>query len=831
MNLSDILKANKYESHFENCNGCENHCMVKVFRFENGNSYYSGNNCEKVYSNKSESSVKGVNMFAEKYRMLFARQPKEVHEKEPLLTIGIPRGLGIYENYPFWHTLFSACNIKVVLSAPSSNKLYEKGVRTIMADNICFPAKLMHGHIFDLIEKKVDRIFYPYVVYERKEDEKSKNSFNCPVVSGYSDVIRSSIDPQERYGIPFDSPVITFNSEKLMYESCRDYLKTLGVSKSVAIDAVRKAKEAQDAYLKGLTSRALEILEKADRDGRMVILLAARPYHIDPLIEHKISWAIADMGIDVITENVAAEAGAGVYEELNAVTQWAYPNRIFKAAHFAGSHKGSNLQMVELTSFGCGPDAFILDEVSNILRRYGKNLTILKIDDVNNIGSLKLRVRSLVESCKIAPKTELAEPKPYQTTRIFGLDDRRRTLLAPYFAEGYSEFLPSLFAIDGYKLVNLPMGSQVDAEKGLKYANNDICYPATIVVGSVMNALESGEYNRDDVAVIITQTGGQCRATNYYALIKNAMVQAGYSDIPVVSLATGEGVNNNQPGFEVAWSKLAGTVMYSIIYADCINKLYYSSVVREKNKGDAMRLRLKYMDEAFPLVAANKGKKLPDLLKRAVEEFCGIIEHTEVPVIGLVGEIYVKYNSFSHKNVVNWLLENKVEVVPPTLINFFSTTFVSRHVNKKLHIKEEKNPLWVNDLIYFYMRHVMRKFDRVCAPYPYYRKFSNIFDDARLASSILNLAADFGEGWGLPGEICSLAEQGVENVISLQPFGCIANHIISKGVEKRIKQVFPKMNLLFLDFDSSTSEANIYNRLHFMVSNAKQMKNETGNKS
>lgn len=822
MNLNEIISANKYETHFENCQGCENHCMVKVFNFGNGNSYYSGNNCEKVYSNKTESSVKGVNMFAEKYRMLFARQPKRTLSEPPVLNIGIPRGLGIYENYPFWHTLFSECNIKVTLSSPSSNKLYEKGVQTIMADNICFPAKLMHGHVFDLIEKKVDRIFYPYVVYERKEDKKSKNSFNCPVVSGYSDVLKSSIDTAGRYGIPFDSPVMTFNSDKLMSKCCIDYLKTLGIPKKIAENAAICAKEAQDAYLKALTSRAADILEKADREGRMVILLAARPYHIDPLIEHKISWAIADMGIDVITENVAAEAGAGVYDELNAVTQWAYPNRIFKAAHFAGNHSGSNLQMVELTSFGCGPDAFILDEVGNILRRYGKNLTILKIDDVNNIGSLKLRVRSLVESCKIAPKTENSEPKPYQTTRIFGLDDRRRTLLAPYFAEGYSEFLPSLFALGGYKLVNLPMGNQADAEMGLKYANNDICYPATIVVGSIMNAMESGAYKRDEVAVIITQTGGQCRATNYYSLIKNAMVQAGYSDIPVVSLATGEGINNNQPGFEVSWSKMAGTVMYSIIYADCINKLYYSSVVREKNKGEALKLRLKYMAEAFPLIEANRGKKLPELLKSAVSEFCGIIEHVDVPVIGLVGEIYVKYNSFSHKNVVNWLLENRVEVVPPTLINFFSTTFVSRHVNRRFHIKEEKNPLWINDLIYFYMRHVMRKFDRVCAPYPYYRKFSNIFDDARLASSILNLAADFGEGWGLPGEICSLAEQGVENVISLQPFGCIANHIISKGVEKRIKQVFPKMNLLFLDFDSSTSEANIYNRLHFMVSNAKQ---------
>ena len=815
-----MLQANAYDSAFENCAGCDNHCLVKVFKFRNGNTYYSGNNCEKVYSNRSENTAKGVNMLAEKYRMLFARAPRHVFDRPPLLKLGVPRGLGVYENYPFWHTLFSACNIQVVLSGPSSYKQYEGGVRTIMADNICFPAKLMHGHVRNLVEKGVDRIFYPYVVYERKEDSRSGNSFNCPVVSGYSDVLKSSMDTAANHGIPFDAPVITFNDEDLMYKSCWTYLKSLGVRKSVAWQAIAEAREAQEAYLTQLTSRNEEVLERAEEAGRMVILLAGRPYHADPLIEHKLSWAIADMGIDVITENVAAQSGAGVYEELNAVSQWAYPNRIFKAAHFVGNYRKGNLQMVELTSFGCGPDAFILDEVNAILRRYGKNLTVLKIDDVNNIGSLRLRVRSLVESCKLAAPAP-KEKRPYVTTRVFDMESRRRTLLAPYFAEGYSELIPPLFKYAGYKVVNLPMGTQADAETGLKFANNDICYPATIVVGSIMNALRSGRYNRDEVAVIITQTGGQCRATNYYSLIKNAMVSAGFADVPVVSLATGAGVNNVQPGFQLDMKRMASLVLHSILYADCLNKLYFSARVREKEKGGALRLREQYLQASFPYMESGQGKRLPDLLRRAVADFSAMVTDVKTPVIGLVGEIYVKYNSFSHKNVVNWLLDNKVEVVPPSLANFFSTSFVANHVNRNLNIRKESAPLWVTDTIYLYIRHVMRKYDRICAPYPFYRKFANIFDDARLASNILSLAADFGEGWDLPGEICSLAEQGVQNVISLQPFGCIANHIISKGVEKRVKKVFPNMNLLFLDFDSSTSEANVYNRLFFMVENCR----------
>lgn len=821
MNLNEIINANQYESSFETCGGCENHCTVRRFKFANGNEYYSGNNCEKIYSNHSEVKRKGINMFAEKYRLLFNRKS---NESGP--SIGIPRGLGIYENYPFWHTLFTYCGFKVVLSDASTNKLYETGLRSIMADNICFPAKLMHGHIYNLIQKGVNRIFYPWVVFERKEDEKSKNSFNCPIVSGYSDVIKSSVNPALRHNIPVDSPVIAFNDEHLLEKSCIAYLATLGIKKSLSKKAVASALKAQNEYLQTLTRRAMEILEQAVAEQRMVILLAARPYHIDPLIEHKVSQAISNMGIDVITENVAAIAGADAYCELNALSQWAYPNRIFKAAYFTGNYPYPQLQMVELTSFGCGPDAFILDEVNSMLHRYGKNLTILKIDDVNNIGSLRLRIRSMVESCKENNNTR--EKQPFVTTKTFEIEDKKRTIIAPYFAEGYSEFVPSVFKYMGYHVINLPTGNQQAAETGLKFANNDICYPATLVIGSIINALQSGQYDPHNTAVIITQTGGQCRASNYYALIKNAMVTAGFEHIPVISLATGNGINNAQPGFNIDYKKVGKLIIHTILYADCLNKLYYASVVREKTSGAAKILRQKYTEAALPAIEANKGKELLPLIKQAAEEFTAATDCTKkVPVLGLVGEIYVKYNGFSNKFVANWLIEQGIEVVPPALINFFSTSFVNNHINRKYHIKKEKIATWITDTLYAYIRIVMKKYDRACKAFPLYRNFSDIFEDADLASRVLNLAADFGEGWDLPGEICNLAEHGIQNVISLQPFGCIANHIISKGVEKRIKQLYPHMSMLFLDFDSSTSEANVFNRLHFVVENCKKQIEET----
>ena len=827
MNLQQLIQANTYTTSYETCSGCENHCQVKLFRFANGKTFASGNNCEKVYSSYHEAKQKGTNLFQEKYRLLFAPSPKT----ETTLTIGIPRGLGIYENYPFWRTLFEQCHIRPVLSSTSTNTLYEKGVRTIMADNICFPAKLMHGHVMDLIDKKVDRIFYPFVVYEQKEDERSRNSFNCPIVSAYSDVLKSAIDPEHNYGIPFDAPVISFANTRLLTQACVEYLATLGITKEQAQHAVQAAIEAQQTYLSTLRTRAQEILAAAQQHNRMVILLAGRPYHTDPLIEHKISTAIADMGIDVITEHIATEAGQGVYDELNAVTQWAYPNRIFKAAYFAAHYPTNNLQIVQLTSFGCGPDAFILDEVQTILSRYHKNLTILKIDDVNNIGSLKLRIRSLVESVATTAPTVTTSPEAFKTTKIFTEQDKERVILAPYFAEGYSEFIVPLMKLAGYKMINLPMGTQEDAETGLRYANNDVCYPATIVIGSIMNALNSGQYDLNRTAVIITQTGGQCRATNYYSLIKNAMVQAGYDHVPLISLATSADISALQPGFHFSKS-LITHIIHTMAYADAVNRLYHSAAVRIKpsmlahNQTAhqlALSIRNRYIQLGIDAIEKKNHKLLQHHLRALVNEYNHLIDPTlSVPVMGLVGEIYVKYNSFSHKNVVNWLLDNGIEVIPPSIIEFFSTSFVANHANRTLHVREEHTPTWLTDTVYRYIRHIVKQYDKICAPYPFYRPSANIFDIARLSQQVISTAADFGEGWFLPGEICHLAETGVNNVISLQPFGCIANHVISKGIEKKLRTIYPHVNMLFLDFDSSTSDANIYNRLHFLVDNARK---------
>ncbi|MBO4711182.1 2-hydroxyacyl-CoA dehydratase [bacterium] len=815
--LSQFIESKEYSSEVEVCPGCENHCTVKVFKFGGDRRFYSGNNCEKHYSNKSENETKGIDMHAEKYIMLLNR--KNIAPENAKMRLGIPRGLGIYEDYPFWHALFTECGIMPVLSCASSSRLYESGIKSIMADNVCFPAKLMHGHVMDLINRKVDRIFYPYIIYERKEDKRAADSYNCPIVAGYSDVLKNSIEPEEKYGIPFDAPVITFNDSKLLEKSCASYLKTLGIDRTTIKKAIKSAVSTQNEYLEKLKTRAVEILEESRKNKKMTIVLAGRPYHVDPYIQHKVSQCISEMGINVITENIAATAGEGVYDELLAVPQWTYPNRIFKAAHFVANCDKS-VQFVELTSFGCGPDAFILDEVNAILSRKGKNLTILKIDDVNNIGSLRLRVRSLVESLKVASLPE--KNIPPKNTAVFTKKDGKKTLLAPYFAEDYSDFLPTIFKIMGYNLVNLPKGTQEAAEIGLKYANNEVCYPATIVVGTIIQALQSGNYDLDNVAVAITQTGGQCRASNYLQLIKTAMITSGFENIPVVAIGFAGDTNNNQPGFHLHFERFLPIAAPSLYFADCLAKLYYASSVREKTHGAAKALRDKIAQLSIPLIANKKMKELKELLKKAVVEFNEITEDVRRPIVGIVGEIYVKYNSFGNKFVVQWLIDHKVEPAMPSIFNFFDNFFVNNHVLKEEHIKKQPLPLFINDLIYHkYVRKVAKEFDEICAPFKYYRPFPNAFNNMEKAKQLINPACNFGEGWLIPAEIANFADHGINNVVSLQPFGCISNHIISKGLEKRVKKVYPKMNILFLDFDLGTSEANIFNRLHFMVENCK----------
>jgi len=822
VSLADFVFPESYSANQTQCKGCENQCAITRFKFDNGNVFFAGNNCEKMVGNTNGQQQKGINLYAEKYDLLFDRQQPATKDA---ITIGIPRALGLYENFPFWHTLLTACGFNVQLSDPSTMPLYETGIKTVMADNICFPAKLANAHILNLIEKKVDRIFMPFVVYEFKEDASTVNSYNCPIVSAYSEVIRSAIDPEGNAGIPFDAPTFTFKNKTLMEKGCLAFLSRLPSPKKLSHKLMKRAFNeailAQQLYQQQLVDRCHYVYQQALKENRPVIVLAGRPYHTDPLIQHKLAQIVAGFGADVITEDIVRMTEIHT-ERIQSITQWAYPNRIIKAATLVADAP-ENVHFFELTSFGCGPDAFMLDEVSDILRRKGKFATFLKIDDINNIGSNKLRIRSQIESLKhkgqatrqilTGPSFNKAvETKPFEQT------DQLRTILLPWFADFYSPLIPPLFKLNGYKAVNLPPSDEQSATYGLKYSNNEICYPATLVIGDFMKALDSHQYNPDEIALAITQTGGQCRATSYASLLKKALISAGLERIPVITIALGGGANN-QPGFHLNMRKTFNIAVHGIIFADCLAKMYYATLPREKEAGAAEKLKQVYLTLAANAIEANDTRALLNLIAEAADRFTGITVRKEVPQIGVVGEIYVKYNNFGHKDVVKWLGKQGIETVLPPIIDYFTSTFVNRIARKKGYVDIKPMPGYVYQFAEKYIYQVVANMEKRCRKYPYFSSFNRPEEIGKAAAPIINLNAQFGEGWNIPGDFAHFAQTGINKVISLQPFGCIANQIISKGIEKRTRKLYPNLNLLFLDFDSGMSEANLLNRLHFMLEN------------
>ncbi len=813
--LDDLLDKAGYTTRQLHCKGCDNQCLVSRYHFANGKEYYSGNRCEKVFTN-GDGKKHGLNAYLQKEKLLF--ECTEIKVEHPSMEIGIPRCLNMYEEFPFWHTLFTTCGFNVRLSDKSNFSGYERNARMVMSDNICFPAKLVHSHIQCLIDQKVDRIFMPYVIYEKPD--KAQNSYNCPIVTGYSDVIKGV----QNVGIPIDSPAVSFKDKALLRKQCREYLATLNVGKTLADKAFLAAIQAQEVYEKELAGYNQLVLRKAKENRSMAILLAGRPYHADMLIQHKISDMIACMGVYVLTDDIVRGEEEDI-ADAHYLAQWAFPNRILKAAKWCVG-QGDDVQFVEMTSFGCGPDAFLTDEVHDVLVRSGKAFTLLKLDDINNVGSMKLRVRSLVESLKLSHEQDRRREYagPFATTPLLPDDGlRNRKILVPYFTPFISPLIPAVMRIAGYDVENLPPSDAQSCEWGLKYANNEVCYPATLIVGDIIKAFKIGKYDPAHTVVAMTQTGGQCRASSYVYIIRKALVDAGYPDTPVLSLAFDDSLHDDrQAGLRINWKKMLPVAFRVIIYSDCISKFYHASVIREKEPGQAARLKDGFLSKAEELILSRRSKELFDYLALAARQFNDICREIDCPKVGVVGEIFLKFNPFAQKHTIDWLEEKGIEAVPSALTDFFLQSFVNAKVRTDSHIDRHSYPSVVYQWGYNTVWRYIEKVNRIAGAFRYFIPFKNLFEEAEEVRKVVSLQAQFGEGWLLPAEIIACAQQGIDHVVSLQPFGCIANHIVSKGIEKRIKQHIPQMNLLSLDFDGGVSDVNITNRLLLFVDNLKQ---------
>lgn len=819
--LDELLDTCTYTTRQAQCHGCENQCLIQRYTFANGARYVSGNRCERIYTNGATAVEKGRNAYEEKRKCLFgelgARSEElgvnsQLSTHDSQLKIGLPRCLNIFEEYPFWHALFTACGMEVVLSSPSDYGRYERVARQIMSDNICFPAKLAHAHVQELVDRRVDRVFMPFVVYERSQGE--QNSYNCPVVTGYSQVIKSV----QTTDVPIDAPVFSFKDEKTLYRQCRRYLLELGVDESCIRSAFAEAIKAQEDYEHEVVEINRRIYAEALELGRPVILLAGRPYHTDPLIQHQLSDVAASLGAYVITEDIARELDVPM-GETHILAQWSFPNRIVRAAKWA-VEQPVDILFMQITSFGCGPDAFFLDEIATFLARHGKALTLIKVDDVNNVGSLKLRIRSALQSReRVAPlqNKPMKGASSFTTTRRFTKDERHRKVLAPFFTPFISPLLPKLFGLAGYDVDILPVSDKVSDEWGLKYANNEVCYPATLVIGDIVKAFKEHRYDPKSTAVAMSQTGGQCRASNYVPMIKSALVQMGLEEVPVISFAMTDSIQNDQPGFTIPWAKVIRVAIAAVLCSDAIAKMYYAAVVRETRQGEAARLRDYYIELLGKAVEHNNPDRLYATLGEAARDFDSICADKHCPKVGVVGEILLKFHPYAQRGVTDWLVKRGIEVLPPLMTEFFLETFVNKEARREALIDISTVSPILYKWAYSYLRRQMRRADKLCAPFRYYHPFHDIFDIAREASHVINLNTQFGEGWLLPAEVIGAVRSGATHVVSLQPFGCIANHIVCRGVENKLKRYLPELNLLSLDFDSNVSEVNVVNRLLLFV--------------
>ncbi len=815
-NFPDKTQLNNITKNIKTCVSCVNSCRITEYKFVK-RTHYSGNRCEKVFSNTKEKTKDIFNFFEYKQDLIFNRKS---NLKKNSLKIGIPRVLNLYENYPFWHTLFSQSGFEIIISSESNPELYQKGIGSVMSDSICFPAKLVHGHIQDLVNKNTDRIFYPVVVSEKKM--KGVNySYNCPIVTGYPVVAdTSNLNPGN--SIHFDMPEFSLRDKKLFKINCYKYFKSLGISKTDFNKAFSKAITEQENFEQEIENKALEIINNAYTNKEKVIVLLGRPYHADSTINMRIPELFIKYNYNVVSVDFCRS-----YDQKSAndgLMQWSYSNLFFRAIELFDKY--SHLEFVYLNSFGCGPDAIITDELSRKLSKKGKTMTILRVDEHFYPGAIKLRIKALIETLNSSAHIKSEINTNIQKHDIINNFNNDITVLIPYFSDYVSAFFPNIFKDMGYKAEILEKSDSRSEKPGLKYSNNEICYPATLIIGEVISALRSGKYKAENTINAVFQTAGQCRMSNYISLIKNALISSGFpmTDVFPIALTAVEskGKISKKPRFKLNLSKFIEEGYFALLYCDLLSQMFISTKVREIHEGESQKILNKSLKIISGLSIAKQKKDLHGLLKNIIEEFNAVECYKNTfPRIGLVGEIYLKHNSYANRDIVNWLLEAKVEIFSPSLTSYALQFIKDKQVNVSSKI-ERKDLLWIFSLFYGKkLRKSIIKTLKIYKNYKYHHKIYSIDQLAEKAEYVISLVHQYGEGWLIAAEIISYAEEGINNIVCVQPFGCIANQITAKGLEKKLKKYYPKLNLLFLDFDSDTSKANIHNRLHFMVNNAK----------
>ena len=794
------------------CGRCSNNCLLTINRFGNGERFISGNRCERG-AGKEKSNKTLPNLFDYKYKRLFSYKPLDA-ERAKRGIVGIPRVLNLYENYPFWFTFFTALGFRVELSDRSSNKIYEKGIETIPSESVCYPGKMVHGHIMDLVEKGVKFIFYPCITYEKQEQQDADNHYNCPIVTSYPEVIKNNVDIIREQNILYMKPFLPFDNEKRLARRLFEEFKEFNIGENEIKESVAKAFREQEAFKKEIQTIGEETLKLIREKGIKGIVLAGRPYHLDPQINHGIPEMINSLGMAVLTEDSVSHLGE-VERPLRVVDQWAYHSRLYAAASFVAKQK--DLELVQLNSFGCGLDAVTTDQVQEILQGNSKVYTTLKIDEGNNLGAARIRLRSLKATILEREKSgfELKKVDNGYTRIQFTKEMKKNhTILIPEMSPMHFQFLEEAFRLSGYNMVRLPSVDNKATDVGLKYVNNDACYPAIIVVGQLIEALQSGKYDPNNTSALITQTGGGCRATNYIGFLRKALKDAGFENVPVISL-NANGMEKN-PGFKISLG-LLNRAMMALTYGDLLMNVLYRVRPYEITKGSANELYEKWVKTCLESLRNSNRKNFKDNIRRIVEEFDELEITDEVkPKVGLVGEILVKFHPTANNNVVDVVEAEGAEAVMPGLTDFllycaFDSDYKYKYLSgSKLSQVFGQAAINIIEACRKPLREALANSRRFYAP-------KTIKEIAEGAATVVDLGHQTGEGWFLTGEMVELIHNGVKNIICMQPFACLPNHVTGKGMIKELKRVYPGTNIVAIDYDPGASEVNQLNRIKLML--------------
>ncbi len=806
------------EKEFTNCGLCENNCLLTVTMFSDGRRFITGNRCERGARIKIDKKKKKVNLVDYKYRRLF-KYPALTKKKAIRGEIGIPRVLNMYENYPLWHTFFTDLGFRVKLSPRSNKDLFEKGIETIPSDTICYPAKMVHGHIQALIDSGVPKIFYPGVIFERQESDKADNHFNCPIVQSYPDVIKNNVD-DIRYGkVDYYNPYLNLGNEESVAKVLTETFADLGISEGDITKALHHGYEEMAAYKKDIQEKGEETLMMLNQTGEKGVVLSGRPYHLDPEINHGIADVITQEGFHVLTEDSVSHLGD--VGNLRVVNQWVYHSRLYAAARVVAKTK--NLELVQLNSFGCGLDAVTTDQVQEIMEQYGKIYTVLKIDEGANLGAIRIRLRSLKaavnerEKQNFVPQRRFEEPEKIVFTKEMR---EKHTLLLPMMSPIHQAGLVDVaLEASGYNVVNLPAQDRQAINVGLKFVNNDACYPAIISIGQLIEALESGQYDLNNTSVMMTQTGGGCRATNYIPLLRKALKEAGFPQVPVVSISLGnKGVEQN-PGFKFSIPMLK-KVAVAFIYGDLFERVVYRTRPYEVEKGSVDALHQKWLTKVRKNVKNGSFIQFNKNMKQIIREFDEIpITGVRKPRVGVVGEILVKYSPIANNDVVSILESEGAEAVVPDIVGFMNYSLYNQ-IWKSDNIGTSNKSKIMSEFAIKFIEEIEKPMHKALSESQRFDGIHSIYEIAEDASHVLSIGNHTGEGWFLTGEMIELLKGGVHNIVCMQPFGCLPNHVVGKGVLKELRRQYPQANIAAIDYDPGVSIVNQLNRIRLMMATA-----------